>query len=332
MNNIEHLYDEIEKMCDMLVKYDRSYFNAKATEAEIARFEADNRVPLPDELLGLYKKSNGFDVLGRTASVYKLQNVGMKLKGVPDEYIVFGEIVGDGELLCFHESTGKIVTVYNNKVFDYSVVGFLEYCIDQCKDGFFMAKPDISPFAALDADILDSIRKIYGLKSIMIRDLANAFINADGEAREKFMFDLPILVRAAVFSFLAPDICVDFISYLRRKDSVKADNFIRGMKRRSVDNFFNRERKALDEGDASFHWNVEQMKAIYNFDNNGMSYMNAGIVYAYDRAGNIDEDVVSTRSGGRAIYKKKIGIDYKFDVYSNNQYLGNVNNIKLRGV
>ena len=60
--------------------------------------------------------------------------------------------------------------------------------------------------------------------------------------------------------------------------------------------------------------------------------MNAGIVYIYDRSGNVDEDVIKTRSGSIVLYKKKICIDYKFDVYSNNQYLGNVNNIKLRGV
>lgn len=104
------------------------------------------------------------------------------------------------------------------------------------------------------------------------------------------------------------------------------------MKRRAIDNYFNRERKNLDEGGASFHWNVQQMREIYNFDDKGMSYMNAGIVYAYDRAGNIVDDVLSTRSGGKVLYKNKIGIDYKFDVYNNNQYLGNVNNIKLKGV
>lgn len=332
MNKVEYLFEEVKKMCDLLVKYDRSYFNAPAITAEINYFQTNNSLTLPDELAELYKRANGFQILGRTAIVYKLSEVGIKVKGISEDYVVFGEIVGDGELLCFHEKTGEIVTVYNNKVYEYSVIGLLEYCIDQCKDGFFMAKPDISPFLALDADILDGIRKIYGLKSVMIRDLAKAFVDAEEEPREKFMFDLPIMIRAAVFSFIEPRLCSDFVNYLRRKDSIKADNFIRGMKRRAIDNFFNRERKNLDEGGASFHWNVQQMREIYNFDDQGMSYMNAGIVYAYDRTGNIVGDVLSTRSGGKVLYKNKIGIDYKFDVYSNNQYLGNVNNIKLKGV
>ncbi|WP_303798461.1 SMI1/KNR4 family protein [Ruminococcus flavefaciens] len=332
MNKIEHYYEEIKKMCGLLVKYDKSYFNAPAITAEIDSFQASNSLTLPDELVELYKCANGFQVLGRTATVYKLSEVGIKVKGIPKDYVVFGEIVGDGELLCFHVATREIVTVYNNKVSAYSVIGLLEYCIDQCKDGFFMAKPDISPFLALDTDILDSIRKIYGLKSVMIRDLAKAFAEAEEEPREKFMFDLPIIIRAAVFSFIEPRLCSEFVDHLRRKDPVKADNFIRGMKRRAIDNYFNRERKNLDEGGASFHWNVQQMREIYNFDDKGMSYMNAGIVYAYDRAGNIVDDVLSTRSGGKVLYKNKIGIDYKFDVYNNNQYLGNVNNIKLKGV
>ena len=70
------------------------------------------------------------------------------------------------------------------------------------------------------------------------------------------MFDLPIIIRAAIFGSLENAMCVEFLNYLKNKDEVIADNLIRGMRRRAIDNFFNRERQALDEGKMSFPWNV----------------------------------------------------------------------------
>lgn len=332
MDRISFLFEEIRKMCNYLVKYDKSYFNAPASENEIDFFQKSNDLVLPDELLRIYQSANGCNILGRTATIYKLQNVGIKFKEVPEDYVVFGEIVGDGELLCFHEKTGEIATFYNNKIFKYSVAGFLEYCIDQCKDGFFMAKPELSYYSLLDSDILNDIMKIYDLKSVMIRDLAETFVQADNENREKFMHDLPIVIRAAVFSFLDPSICNEFVDTLKNKDNINGENFIRGMKRRSVDNFFNRKRKALDDGGTEYNWNFPQMRELYNFDSNGMSYLNAGVVNSYSTKGEIISEILLTRSGGKVSYNKKVNVEYKHNIYKENKYLGNVNNVKLKGV
>lgn len=325
------LFNEVRKMCGLIASYDKSWFNTPASESEIASFQQNNNVQLPERLLKLYQESNGFQILGRTAKIYMLKNVGTLFRDVPKEYVVFGEIVGDGEKLCFHEKTGEIVTAYSGKVFDYSIDGFLEYCIDQCKDGFFMVKPDINACSSLNADTVSDIRKLYSLKSVTVRELAERFIGYDDKQRETYMYELPIMIRAAVFSFLPHELCNDFIRYLRSIDGIKADNFIRGMKRRSIDNYFNREKKALDDGTCTFPWNVQQIKEIYNFNNEGMSYLNAGIVNVYDQAGNIVKEGFTNRSGEKSYFDKKMGISYIYDVYKENQYLGNVNNIKLKG-
>lgn len=99
---------------------------------------------LPPELLSIYQEVNGFQVLGRTAMIYSLEEVGLIFPDIPKEYVVFDEIAGDDEKLCFYEKTGEIVTVYKGEIFNYSIVGLLEYCIDQCKESSFMAKVDIN--------------------------------------------------------------------------------------------------------------------------------------------------------------------------------------------
>ena len=325
------LFNELGKMCNLISSYDKTFFNTPASEIEIASFKQKNKLLLPDELEKLYQLSNGFQILGRTAVVYELKKVGARFEDIPEEYVVFGEIVGDGEKLCFNEKTGEIVTAYKEKVFHYSLDGFLEYCIDQCMDGFFMKKPDLSACSILSTDTINSIQKLYSLKSVTIRELAEKFVQYDDEQREKYMYEFPIVIRAAVFSFLKSDYCKDFIKYLKNKDEIKADNFIRGMKRRAIDSFFNREKKALDDGKCSFPWNVQQMREIYNFNSEGMSYMNAGIVNAYDQAGNIVKDVHTNRASDKLYFDRKMSISYVYDVYKENQFLGNANNIKLNG-
>lgn len=325
------LFNEIKKMCELLFKYDRSSFNAPTTTADINSFQSINKLELPDELKDIYQVANGFQVLGRTAKIYNLHEVGIKLNDIPDEYVVFGELTGDGEKICFHEKTGEIVTVYNGKIFEYSIIGFLEYCVDQCLDGFFMSKVDIAACLELRANTLEAIQKIYSLKSITIGALADKFTQSSNDEKEAFMHDLPIIIRAAVFGALDEIQCMEFMNYLKIRNNFKADNFVRGMKRRAIDNFFNRERQALDEGKASFPWNVKQMREIYNFNDEGMCYQNAGVVNVYDSFENIIQEASFNRIGERKLFDKKIGITYLYDVYTNVRYAGNMNNIKLKG-
>lgn len=328
-NNV--LFNEIRRMCRLLSKYDKSSFNSAANDDEMSCLEQTASFKIPEELKEIYRIADGFQILGRTARIYSLSNVGCKLKDIPDEYVVFGELTGDGEKICFHEKTGEIVTVYNGKIFEYSIIGFLEYCVDQCLDGFFMSKVDIAACLELRANTLEAIQKIYSLKSITIGALADKFTQSSNDEKEAFMHDLPIIIRAAVFGALDEIQCMEFMNYLKTRNNFKADNFVRGMKRRAIDNFFNRERQALDEGKASFPWNVKQMREIYNFNDEGMCYQNAGVVNTYDSFENIIKEVFFNRIGERKLFDKKIGITYLYDVYTYVKYAGNVNNIKLKG-
>ena len=100
--------------------------------------------------------------------------------------------------------------------------------------------------------------------------------------KERLLFDYPILIRAILFQAIENSECTEIIEYICEHDAVKADNLLRGMRRRSIDNFFNRERSLLDKGECTYKWSVNQMRELYNFDEEGMSYQNAGEVNKYD--------------------------------------------------
>lgn len=101
---------------------------------------------------------------------------------------------------------------------------------------------------------------------------------------------------------------MEIIEYICEHDAVKADNLLRGMRRRSIDNFFNRERSLLDKGECTYKWSVNQMRELYNFDEEGMSYQNAGEVNKYDM---IDHPVlipVQGRNGDTKMMTCKVEI------------------------
>ncbi len=51
--------------------------------------------------------ANGFQVFGRTAKIYNLHEVGIKFNDVPGEYVIFGELTGDGEKYVFMKNMGN---------------------------------------------------------------------------------------------------------------------------------------------------------------------------------------------------------------------------------
>lgn len=271
--------------------------------------------------------SNGFQVLGRTATVFSVDDIGFRYKGIPEEYIVFGEITGDDEKLCFHEKTGELVTIKDGVVYKYSAEAFLEYCIDQGLDGMFMSDTDSSA-PGLSENVRNKLNNYNMMMSSNINNIIVSFKNQDMMDKEKTLFRLPVLIRTILFSALSNDECMEIVEYIRSQNNYKADNLLRGMKRRAIDNYFNRERKLLDDGKSTYPWNFKQMREIYNFDDSGMSYQNAGVVYEYDAAENRVEESVASCSGMIRVVEKKMGI--KFTDSSMNR-VGDLNNIRMRG-
>ena len=73
---------------------------------------------------------------------------------------------------------------------------------------------------------------------------------------------------------------------------------------------------------------AEGNKEIYNFDDSGMSYQNAGMAYAYDSSENRVLEYIENRSGRRKMIEKKMEIKF---IDSGMNCVGDKNNIKMRG-
>ena len=191
----------------------------------------------------------------------------------------------------------------------------------------FMSDTDSSA-PGLSENVRNKLNNYNMMMSSNINNIIVSFKNQDMIDKEKTLFRLPVLIRTILFSAMSNDECMEIVEYIRSQNNYKADNLLRGMKRRAIDNYFNRERKLLDDGKSTYPWNFKQMREIYNFDDSGMSYQNTGVVYEYDAAENRVEESVASCSGMIRVVEKKMGI--KFTDSSMNR-VGDLNNIRMRG-
>lgn len=112
-NSLKKEIEEIVRLCEELDDVDGSEFSLPATEEQINVFETDTGIEIP----GLYKEwlkfTRSCDIFGGLIQLFMPSTDGYYNKFVPDDYFVIGNMIGDGEKVCFSKKTGKIVR-YNH--------------------------------------------------------------------------------------------------------------------------------------------------------------------------------------------------------------------------
>lgn len=132
-NSLTEEIKEIVEVCQKQTsKYGKNayHFNPPASEEEINLWETKNDMTLPESYKDWLRFSNGSEILNWFITVYKLDMIGEYDKYVSDDLKVMGEIIGDGEFLCFSIKTKNITSVDHGKIHEYgSFKDFLRYYI-----------------------------------------------------------------------------------------------------------------------------------------------------------------------------------------------------------
>lgn len=121
-NSLTEKIKDIVALCEELVpEYgeDASWFLPPASEREISEWECENKMDIPQSYKEWLMFSNGSQILSNTAHFYGLKQIGLYNEHIPDDYIVIGELIGDGELLCFSKTTGKIIRYTHGRTVEY---------------------------------------------------------------------------------------------------------------------------------------------------------------------------------------------------------------------
>lgn len=118
-NSIQEEIKEIVDLCDQLKLEYKSYFNPPASKEEINEWENKNNIIIPEYYKEWLYFSNGSQILANTARFLGIKEMIVNYKQIPEDYVIIGHLVGDGEILCFSKNTGTILSYYNGKSFEY---------------------------------------------------------------------------------------------------------------------------------------------------------------------------------------------------------------------
>ena len=134
------LKDKIEKLIELCEKYydeesgEVYRFEDAVSEEEMTKWEEENGAKIPES----YKEWLRFtgDCVIRTHSAWFWGPKDFNSVGVPEDYVVIGSLIGDGEIVCFSKSTGKIIDLFEGEeeIYD-SFEDVLDGVIDHIDEG-----------------------------------------------------------------------------------------------------------------------------------------------------------------------------------------------------
>lgn len=111
-NSLTHEITELVGLCEELREEYTFMFFEPASEEALADWESENGIKLPESYKDWLRFSNGAVIRDSLARFYSLHALEVKNE-LSDDLVVIGELIGDGERLCFSKCTGKIVR-YNH--------------------------------------------------------------------------------------------------------------------------------------------------------------------------------------------------------------------------
>ena len=115
-NELKDLIQELLEFCDEMDEdeLDTTYFSEPVSEEEIENWEKENGVIIPESYKQWLRFTGDCEIDGTTAEFYSPKN--FRTEFVPDDLIIIGEQIGDGEVICFSKETGEIVTYFEGNI------------------------------------------------------------------------------------------------------------------------------------------------------------------------------------------------------------------------
>ncbi len=110
----------VVESCNNLKDEYYSEFFAPVTEDQLLEWENQNKITMPESYKDWLRFSNGAIIRDFLARLYDIKNIEINNKDYPDDLVIIGELIGDGERLCFSKSTGKIIRINHGDTREYN--------------------------------------------------------------------------------------------------------------------------------------------------------------------------------------------------------------------
>lgn len=115
-NSLKAEIEEILKLCkEAEVEYgeNSSYFNEPISEQEMTDWEEENGVKIPESYKEWLRFTGKCRIVSNTATFWGPEKFHSDI--VPEELVVIGEMIGDGEVVCFSKETGEFIRFFEGR-------------------------------------------------------------------------------------------------------------------------------------------------------------------------------------------------------------------------
>lgn len=115
-NSLTNEIDQITRLAVLLEGNIWFEFNKPATELEIEDLENHFNVTLPQSYKDWLSFSNGSIIYGDYVVLFSISEIKkLQIKRFPDDYIIIGKVIGDGEVLCISKTTRKFIRCFEGE-------------------------------------------------------------------------------------------------------------------------------------------------------------------------------------------------------------------------
>lgn len=109
----------IVELCNALQdEYDSRFFEP-VDEEVMKQWEDENKITIPELYKEWLRFSNGAVIRGSLAYFYGIEGFEPGNSDYPEDCVIIGDLIGDGERLCFSKTTGKIVRINHGRIREY---------------------------------------------------------------------------------------------------------------------------------------------------------------------------------------------------------------------
>lgn len=112
-NSLKVEIEKLQKWCKKKEKNDelgRTFFADGISEEKMTKWEEENGVSIPESYKDWLRFSEECQIDGTTASFWGPDKFHSNF--VPEDYVVIGEVIGDGEVVCFSKINGEFVNYF----------------------------------------------------------------------------------------------------------------------------------------------------------------------------------------------------------------------------
>ncbi|MBE5875527.1 MAG: SMI1/KNR4 family protein [Lachnospiraceae bacterium] len=116
-NSLKAEIEELLQLCkESEEEYgeDASYFNEPVSEQEMTEWEEANGVKIPESYKEWLRFTGKCRIVSNTATFWGPSEFHSDY--VPEDLVVIGEMIGDGEVVCFSKTTGEFIEFFERKV------------------------------------------------------------------------------------------------------------------------------------------------------------------------------------------------------------------------